>query len=114
MDSDRVVDLERTRHLSRVIGTVVGRLAPTPVPYAEPDQRLIEDLGYHSLALVELTFLLEEMFTLEQIEPEEAARITVVGDVTAYLASVLDPAVPLPSEQEVADLVGDFSLPPET
>lgn len=113
MDTERVTDTERIRELTRVIGTVVGRLAPTPVPYAEPDQRLIEDLGYHSLALVELTFLLEEMFTLEQIEPEEAARIAVVGDVTAYLAGVLDPSVQLPSEETVADLVGDFSLPPE-
>ncbi|MGA8115291.1 MAG: phosphopantetheine-binding protein [Actinocatenispora sp.] len=97
-----------------IIGVVVGRLAPTPVASADPDRRLIEDLGYHSLALVELTFLLEELFSLEQTEADRAANIRTVADVAGYIAEVRDPGQPLPSDEHVAGLLEDFVAPAES
>lgn len=97
--------------LQAIIGTVVGRVAPAPKPFADGNQRLVEDLGYHSLALVELTFLLEELFSLEQTQADDAAGIRTVADVAAYIAGVLDTDTALPSSGEIDKLLDDF-LPP--
>jgi acyl carrier protein len=51
-----------------------------------PDARMIEDLGFHSLALLELMFACEEEFGLPPIEETAAAKISTVGDVESYVA----------------------------
>jgi acyl carrier protein len=94
-----------------LVGTVVGRLAPEPVEFAAADQRLIEDLGYHSLAVVELTFLLEELFSLGQIEPDEAASIQSVADVARYISAAVSQDQPTPTREHVAELLEDFVAP---
>jgi hypothetical protein len=42
------------------------------------------------LRLVELSFVLEEAFTLEQITAEEAGGIDTVGDIEAFILGKLD------------------------
>lgn len=69
----------RTREIIRL-------LAPAADARCERDGRLIEDLGYHSLALVELAFRLEEEFDLEPITYEQAQDILTVGDVEDFVA----------------------------
>jgi acyl carrier protein len=103
----------RQRDLLHLVGTVVGRLAPEPVPMADAGQLLIEDLGYHSLALVELTFLLEELFSLGQAEAADVADIRSVADVARYISGVIDPEEGLPGEDYVMDLLEDFVAPAE-
>jgi acyl carrier protein len=47
---------------------------------------LTEDLGYHSLALVELAFALEDSFDLDPIDRVTAMEIRTVGDVLRYVS----------------------------
>src|SRR5262249_48145276 len=53
-----------------------------------PGDRLREDLGLDSLAMIELLFKVEEHFDLE-IPNEDLSRITTVADVTAYVEEKL-------------------------
>lgn len=50
----------------------------------KPDALLVEDLGFDSLALVELLVLAEDAFALE-IPQEEAMNRKSVAEMTAYL-----------------------------
>jgi acyl carrier protein len=60
---------------------IIIDMAPNSDVAAERDLRLVEDLGYHSLALLELAFALEDEFDLEPIDEETARRITTIGAV---------------------------------
>jgi len=53
-----------------------------------PQDRLREDLGLDSLAMIELLFKIEEHFDLE-IPNEDLSRVTTVADVTAYVEEKL-------------------------
>jgi acyl carrier protein len=53
-----------------------------------PGDRLREDLGLDSLAMIELLFKIEEHFDLE-IPNEDLSRITTIADVTAYVEDKL-------------------------
>ena len=64
------------QHLKRDIGTI------------RPQDRLREDLGLDSLAMIELLFKIEEHFDLE-IPNEDLSRVTTVADVTAYVEEKL-------------------------
>jgi acyl carrier protein len=60
-----------------------------------PQDRLREDLGLDSLAMIELLFKIEEHFDLE-IPNEDLSRVTTVADVTAYVEEKLG-ATPAPA-----------------
>ncbi len=85
----------RTRSLTEVrdiIDQLVMELAPAgDAVGGKPsgDARLVEDLGYHSLALLELAFIIEDEFGLDPIERESAAAIATVRDVQEYVAAAL-------------------------
>jgi acyl carrier protein len=66
------------QHLKRDVGKI------------RPEDRLREDLGLDSLAMIELLFKIEEHFDLE-IPNEDLSRITTVADVTAYVEEKLGP-----------------------
>jgi acyl carrier protein len=70
---------------------LVSRLAPEP-PAGEVEGalELIQDLGYHSLALLELAFALEGEFGLPPIGERDARGMRTVADVEAYVARELD------------------------
>jgi acyl carrier protein len=68
---------------------LIKELAPAPIGDPEPDTTLIEGLGYHSLALLELAFALEDEFDLEPITEETARQITTVGLVQETVVSRL-------------------------
>jgi acyl carrier protein len=68
---------------------VIAHVAPGDVTEFTPDARLIDDLDYHSLALLELAFALEEEYGLPPIDDVIAAQITTVGDVEQYILSQL-------------------------
>lgn len=57
---------------------VILDLAPNAAAMHGPETKLVEDLGYHSLALLELAFALEDEFDLEPIDEETARKITNV------------------------------------
>jgi len=56
-------------------------LAPDADGEFDADSLLVEDLGYHSLALMEITFALEDEFDLEPIDENAARKIKTVGQV---------------------------------
>ena len=58
-----------------------------------PQDRLREDLGLDSLAMIELLFKIEEHFDLE-IPNEDLSRVTTVADVTAYVEEKLGATAP--------------------
>lgn len=72
---------------SSLVLAIVRELAPQAAKDIQPDTRLVEDLGYHSLALLELAFALEDEFDLEPIDEQTARQITTVGLVLETVLS---------------------------
>jgi len=70
------------------IRTALAQHLKRDVSKVEPQNRLREDLGLDSLAMIELLFKIEEHFDLE-IPNEDLSRITTVADVTAYVEEKL-------------------------
>jgi acyl carrier protein len=71
------------------VRTVIRLLAPADPDKVSGDQELIGDLGYHSLALAELGFTLEDMFCLDPVTPEKAMVMSSVDDITALITEAL-------------------------
>ena len=66
---------------------LVVQLAPDPATgSARAEDRLVEDLGYHSLALLELAAMLEERYGLPRITREQASELLTVGAVERHVA----------------------------
>jgi acyl carrier protein len=61
---------------------MVGEMSPLGAREARPGDRLVEDLGYDSVALLELALSLEVEFGLKEIEEDEAVDLRTVGDIT--------------------------------
>ena len=53
------------------------------------DSRLVEDLEFHSLALMEMAFTLEDEFSLDPISEQDALKIISAGDVEQYVVDEL-------------------------
>ena len=62
---------------------------PSDAPITD-EQRLIEDLGYDSLAVAEVVFAIEDTFAL-RIETSEIMQISTVGSLKAFIAKKLGP-----------------------
>ena len=62
---------------------IIGEMCPLGRREVEPDDRIMDDLGYDSLAIVELAVVLESEFALEPIEDEQAIDLVTVSDVEA-------------------------------
>jgi len=60
---------------------------PSGSPIAD-GQRLIEDLGYDSLAVAEVVFAIEDLFGL-RIETSEIMQISTVGSLKEFIAKKL-------------------------
>jgi acyl carrier protein len=73
--------------LRDVIWKIILDLAPIPVDTPSGRTRLVEDLGYHSLALLELAFALEDRFALPAMSEEQAQGIATMADVEEYVRS---------------------------
>jgi acyl carrier protein len=74
----------------RNIRQIILEIAPTEsVTDLKSEHRLVEDLEYHSLALMELAFALEDEFSLDPISEEDAQKIRTAGDVEDFVVSEL-------------------------
>ena len=86
-----------------VIREMVRVLAPVPRDDVAGPHRLINDLGYHSLALAELGFSLEDLFGLDAVTPEQAMALSTVDDLSGLIDSALAASTAtLPPTREVA------------
>ncbi|MFE1594910.1 acyl carrier protein [Nocardia sp. NPDC058705] len=65
---------------------IVGAMAPQPPVELADTHRLIEDLGYDSLRLMELTLVLERTFGLPRYRPEDLIGVLRVDQVIELVA----------------------------
>ncbi|WP_212719319.1 phosphopantetheine-binding protein [Blastococcus sp. CCUG 61487] len=72
------------------IREMIRDIAPNGDGWRGDDPQLVVDLEYHSLALVELAFALEDEFGVEPIDEHTAATIVSVSDVEGYVMQALD------------------------
>lgn len=89
-DTSSVASARSEADVRAMVREIVLELAPNPAA-AETgsDQRLIEDLEFHSLALLELAFTLEDEFDLPAIDEEAARSIQSVTDIENHVVGVL-------------------------
>jgi acyl carrier protein len=101
--------------IANQIRTALAQHLKRDVSKIRPEDRLREDLGLDSLAMIELLFKIEEHFDLE-IPNEDLSRVTTVADVTAYVEEKLGataapaapakaapaPAMPAPVQRQAA------------
>ncbi|NKY89381.1 acyl carrier protein [Nocardia veterana] len=64
---------------------LVVAMAPDPPPELADEMRLIEDLSFDSLRLMELTLVLEQAFGLPRYRPEQLAGVRRIADVVALI-----------------------------
>ncbi|NMN93504.1 acyl carrier protein [Antrihabitans stalactiti] len=64
---------------------IVKSMAPELPAAVSDDQRLIDDLFYDSLRLMELTVVLERAFDLPPYKPEDLAGVLTVGAVVQLI-----------------------------
>lgn len=86
--------MERSRDgaeagLRQTVWRLILELAPSSASVPNEHTRLVEDLGYHSLALLELAFALEDEFALPAMDAEQAQKISTMLDVEAYVRTAL-------------------------
>jgi len=79
------------------IVSIIRQVAPEPGDYdGSADARLVDTLGFHSLALLELAFAIEDDFDLPPIDEETGRGIATTEDVIGYVVRQLreqgDPA----------------------
>ena len=79
-----MVDEQEVRATVRAI---VLRFAPEPG--GDPEGSLIEELAYHSVALLELAFAVEEAFGLRPMDMQTARGIHCSADLEAYVLAEL-------------------------
>lgn len=78
-------DQRSEQDVRKLLRSLIFELAPgdaaPPAAEAADGVRLVEDLSYHSLALLELAFTIEDEFDLDPIDEEAAQQIRTVRDV---------------------------------
>lgn len=88
-DPTTLIDGRPESELRNGVRTIVAELAPEAVAEVTDDHRLIEDLGFHSLAVLELAFTLEDQFDLDPIEEDRAAGVKTVRDIADLVVAEL-------------------------
>ncbi|WP_433194181.1 acyl carrier protein [Nocardia sp. CA-107356] len=68
---------------------IVLAMAPEPPAELADEHRLVEDLGFDSLRLMELTVVLERAFALPRYRPEELVGVRRVDAVIALVSGTL-------------------------
>lgn len=71
---------------------VVGQMSPLGPRPAQPGDRLVDDLGYDSLAVIELSLQLEADFGLKAMTGDATADIVTVADIEDLIERTAAPA----------------------
>ena len=83
--------METTDDVDARVRQIVGRMSPLGERDVGPGEALADDLGYDSVAVIELALVLEDEFRLPPIGPEQASGVVTVADV-ARLVRLVSPA----------------------
>lgn len=70
---------------------LVGSLVPAGARQVGPADRLVEDLGFDSVAVLELALALEVEFDLEEIDENQTVDLSTVGDIETLIAKTVAP-----------------------
>jgi acyl carrier protein len=87
--SATTTDQRSEQEVREAVRALVLELAPAPEGAEQGEGRLAEDLGFHSLALLELAFALEDEFDLPPIDEGAARTITTIGRVQDHVVDQL-------------------------
>jgi acyl carrier protein len=71
------------------IREILFQVAPNKPSKFGRDTELVSELAYHSLAILEAIFTIEEEVEIELVDYGNADEITTVGDVEDYVLRVL-------------------------
>ncbi|SNY82405.1 acyl carrier protein [Nocardia amikacinitolerans] len=71
--------------LAARVRRLVQAMAPEPLADLADEHRLVEDLGFDSLRLMELTLALERAFELPRQRPQDLVGVRRVGEVIALV-----------------------------
>jgi acyl carrier protein len=80
---------EAAREIQEQVEAIVRAMAPVSDGPIVPDTRLVEDLGYYSLRLFELSMTLEMRFKVE-LPLEETMEVRTLGGVHALVAKLAE------------------------
>ena len=72
--------------ISDKVRAIIGHRAPLPSASLHSGTRLVDDLGYDSLAVLEAAFAIEAAFNLPPLSIESLSSIVTVGDVEDLVA----------------------------
>jgi acyl carrier protein len=73
------------------IRSIIVQVAPNPDGVQTGETQLVEHLEYHSLALLELGFTLEDEFDLPPLDQAQVQDITTVEEVEDLVLRLLRP-----------------------
>jgi acyl carrier protein len=68
---------------------VAAELAPNRSITVSPQARLVEDLGFHSLVLLEMAVEIEAAFSLPPLDSQVVTGIVTVGDVVDLVSRLV-------------------------
>jgi acyl carrier protein len=76
--------------LAARVAALVLELSPRRAAAAPEGALLVTDLGYESLALIELAAALEDEFGIGPVPADDALAVETVADVTRLVASFVE------------------------
>lgn len=84
---------------------IVSSMSPAGKPVALSSDRLVEDLGYDSLAIVELSLQIESVLGLTTLAQDDGADVVTVADIEDLVVRSLgsSPAGPAGSGGDSSD-----------
>ena|SRR5258708_872953 len=84
-DQTEAAQYQTEGDLRKAVRSVILEIAPNANLQPLDSARLVDDLGYHSLALLELAFALEDEFDLPPIDEPTARKIVTLKDVESHV-----------------------------
>lgn len=87
--SESTVALRTEEEVRALVREIVYELAPNATGPQGSDVKLVDELEYTSLALLELAFTLEDEFELAPIDEETARTIILIRDVEDHAVNGL-------------------------
>ncbi|WP_422769373.1 acyl carrier protein [Plantactinospora sp. WMMC1484] len=100
---------ESTDGMVRRLVAVVAPAPPDETVALTPESRLVADLGYHSLALLELGCAVEELFQIDPTIAQQAGEVERLAEITELLdRAVAQGQARLPSAQEVETFLENY------
>ncbi|WP_199434062.1 acyl carrier protein [Qaidamihabitans albus] len=87
--TEAVAEERSEEEVRQTIRGIIAEVAPEGGDEVRSELRLVEDLSFHSLSLLELAFTLEDEFDLPPIDEEVARSITTVDHVEQHVVDNL-------------------------